>query len=119
VRIEPAIVLAAVGSLLPGSLISLLGDGRAQYGMLLLLLALPFYCAGVFLLVCLVQSARRQFGLTSMRSYLASAVVLGSVAALLVAPDGGAWSAASFAASTTVAILLVPLIQGFPRCAVE
>ena len=111
-RVEPAIILAAVGSLLPGWLISLLGDGRAQYGLQLLLIALPFYCAGIFVLVFFVNVTRRHFRLTSIRSYIISAVLVGSMAALAVAPDGGSWSALTFGTIVTTAVLLVPFIQG-------
>jgi uncharacterized membrane protein YeaQ/YmgE (transglycosylase-associated protein family) len=110
-RVEPAIIFAAVGSVLPGWLISFLGDGRTEYGFLLLLIALPFYCFGIVCLVVLIHVARRYFRLTSMRSYVVFAVVAGSLASLVVAPNGGRWAALAFGVSVTIAVLLVPFIQ--------
>jgi len=42
-RREVAIIIAGVISLIPGGVGAALGDGRAQYGMALILIALPFY----------------------------------------------------------------------------
>jgi hypothetical protein len=111
-RVEPAIILATVGSLIPGGLIALLGDAPAKYGFILLLIALPFYCFGIICLVFLIDVARRYFRLTSVRSYVICAVSTGLLSSLAVVPEDGWWSAVTFGVSVTIAVLLVPFIQG-------
>src|SRR5450830_582464 len=111
-RVEPAILLAAVGSVLPGGLIALLGDAPAKYGFRLLLIALPFYCIGIICLVFLIHVLRRYFRLTSMRSYFFCAVLPGLLLSLSVVTDEGWWSAVTLGISVTIAVLLVPFIQG-------
>jgi hypothetical protein len=115
-RTEPAIVLAALGSLLPGALIAYLGNAPAQYGYLLLLVALPFYCLGLGFLFLLLDAARRWFGLSSMRSYVSLAGLISGLLSVSLVPDGGWWSAVTFGTSLMTAFLLIPLIQGKPDC---
>lgn len=117
-RIEPAIVLAALGSLLPGASIAFLGDAPAQYGFLILLIALPFYCFGIACFFLLIQGVRRLFGLSSMHSYV-SLSTFASVFLSATAADGvGWWSAAMLGVSLITAVLLIPVIQGKRDCAV-
>ena len=111
-RIEPAILLASLGSLIPGGLIALLADAPAKYGFMLLLIALPFYCFGIVCLVFLIHVARWHFRSTSMRSYVFCAVMAGLLPTPAVLQDDGWYSAVTFGVSITFAILLVPFIQG-------
>jgi len=116
-RIEPAIVLAALGSLLPGAAIAFLGDVHAQYGFMVLLMALPFYCFGIACFFMVMQGIRRLFGLYSTHAYVSLSIFAGILLSIVVALDAGWWSVAVLGISLITAALLIPVIQGKRACA--
>jgi uncharacterized membrane protein len=81
---------------------------------MMLLIAFPFYCLWVLCLVFLIHFARRYLKLNSMRSYVICAVLAGLLPLLAVTPNDGWWCEVNFGTSVTIAVLLVPFIQG-PR----
>lgn len=112
-RKELALVMSAIVSLAPGGLVATLGDGRAQYGMLLLLVALPFYCCAVAAFVVLVHKAIDVAGFRSFAAYLLAAILSSCLLALAVASAGGGWVSALAASSSLLsAFVLVPALEG-------
>jgi len=65
-RRETAILVSAAISVIPVGLVAMLSDGRAQYGLGLLLIALPFYFIVVAALVWLIGRTANAVGFHSL-----------------------------------------------------
>lgn len=112
-RREFALVLSAIASLVPGGLVATLGDGRAQNGMALLLVAIPFYCCAVAAFIALVHKAIGIAGFRSFASYILSAFLASFLVALTVIGAHGGWGSALAASSSLLsAFVLVPAFEG-------
>ena len=114
-RRESATLLSAVISVVPGGVAAMFGDERAQYGVALLLIALPFYCFGVAVLVWLVGRAVSILGFHSLAAYLGAAFLVSLLLSSLLLQAGGGWvSALAGMFSLTTAFFLVPLLESKP-----
>lgn len=112
-RREIATVLASLISQLPGFLVAFFGDPASQYGMLILLVALPFYCMFAVITVTLVSMLIGKLGYRTFRAYLCSGFISSTlIGALLVEGDAGLLGATIGAVCLLSAFVLVPILEG-------
>ena len=112
-RKELALVIAEAVSIIPGALISVFGDGRAQYGYALLLIALPFYCVGVTLALLPVFSFVERRQSPSRLTYVAATAFVASITFVLVwFAEVGIVSSLAMAVSVSTAFLLTAWLTG-------
>ena len=110
-RKEPMTSLSAVTSVIPAGIVAMFGDGRAQYGVGILLLALPFYCFAVAVLVWLVEKFTFAFGFYSLAAYLVAAILLSLLLPDLFLLYGGGWvSMLAGVCGLITAFMLVPML---------
>jgi hypothetical protein len=114
-RREFAAVAASVLSPVLGLLIASLGDGRAQYGMLLLLVALPFYATAVVCCIALHHWLVWKFHLQPSLAYARAAVFSMLLGALVFAAGGGWVSTLALAVSLISAFALFSAFQSEHR----
>jgi hypothetical protein len=111
-RREPATVLAALISILPGFVVAALGDPAAQYGMLIVLVALPFYCMFVAAVLAVVPMLVGKCGYRSMRAYLWSGCISSFLLGVtLVKAEAGWFGATAGAVCLLSAFVLVPILE--------
>lgn len=115
-RNESATIFSAAISVIPAGLIAMLGDGRAQYGVAILLIALPFYCFAVAGLVWLVGRATTALGSQSLAAYLGAAILLSLLLPGLLLLNYGGWvSALAGACGLITAFMMVPVLESKAR----
>lgn len=111
-RKESATILSAIISVIPAAIIAMLGDGRAQYGVALLLIALPFYCVAVAVLVWLVGKTTSALGFHSPVAYLGAAVFLSLLLPSWFLLSHGGWvSALAGGCGLLTAFMLAPALS--------
>lgn len=113
---ESAIILSAAISVIPAGIVAMLGDGRALYGVALLLIALPVYCFAAAVLVWLVGKATSTLGFHSLAAYLGAAVLASLLLPSLLLLSYGGWvSALAGACGLITAFMLVPVLESKAR----
>lgn len=111
-RREPASVLAALASMVPGWCVSIFGDSQTQYMTLILFVALPFYCMFVVTVLAIVPTIVRWLGLSSMRAYIVSGCFAALLLGMALIEGGVDWAGGAAAAvSSLSAFLLVPFFE--------
>lgn len=111
-RKEAATIFSAAISVIPACIVATLGDGHAQYGVALLLIALPFYCFAVAVLVWLVGKSTSALGFHSLTAYLGAAVLVSLLLPSLLLLSYGGWvSALAGACGLITAFMLVPALE--------
>lgn len=111
-RRETATLFSAAISVIPSGLVAMLGDGRAQYGFGLLIIALPFYCIVVAALVWLVGKVTSALGFHSLAAYLGAAVLVSLLLPGLMLQTYGGWvSTLAGACGLMTAFFLVPVLE--------
>ena len=94
----------------------MLGDARAQYGMALLVVGLPFYCFAVAALIWLVHRTIAASGFHSFGAYIFSALLASLLLTLVLVKAQVGWVSAIAAASSLLsAFILVPAFEGKHR----
>jgi len=115
-RREPATVLAALLSLIPGGCIAALGNSETQYGMLISIVALPFYIMFVVAVLAIVPALVRKLGYRSMRAYLVSGCVSSLGLGLVLIEGGISWAgAAAGVICLFSAFMLAPFFENIGR----
>lgn len=107
-RREPATVLAALFSLIPGWCIAALGSSETQYGLLISIVALPFYVMLVAAVLAIVPILVGKLGYFSMRAYFVSGCVSSLGLGLVLIEGDVSWiGAAAGVISLLCAFMLV------------
>jgi hypothetical protein len=115
-RRETATLVSAAISVIPVGLVAMLGDGRAQYGFGLLLIALPFYCIVVAALVWLIGRVTYALGFNSLAAYLGAAFLVSLLFPGLMLQAYGGWvSTLAGACGLLTAFFLVPILESKER----
>ncbi|WPB55380.1 hypothetical protein [Xylophilus sp. GOD-11R] len=91
---EFIMIAAAALSLIPGALIAYLGDGRAQYGMALLIVSMPFYCFFAVLLIFLALKIHSALNVGLVIGFLVPGFIFSFFLSLAIGYAGGGWLSA-------------------------
>lgn len=111
-RREIATLLSAAISVVPAGIVAMFGDGRAQYGFSLLLIAWPFYCVFVAALVVLVSKTTTALGFPYLSAYLGAALLTSLLLTILLLHSDGGWvSTLAGVVGLMTAFLLVPVLE--------
>lgn len=115
-RKELAMLLAAALSIVPGGGVAALGDGRAQYGFLLVLIASPFYVLGIAVLARGIEKVATLAGAHSRRAYRGISLLVSLTVCVSLLLAGGGWASALAAWSSLLnALWLVPWLESKRR----
>jgi len=115
-RREPATVLAALLSLIPGGCIAALGSSETKYDMLISIVALPFYVMFIVAVLAIIPILVGKLGYFSMRAYFVSGCISSLGLGLALIEGGVSWiGAAAGTICLLSAFMLVPFFEKIGR----